>query len=116
MGEGDRTMSSDPRNDKASLSLAAVQRIDQICDRFEDACKAGQRPSVEEFLGDISEPERSILLRELMALETNYRVPAGDNPQEKEYRDPARAGADRNLLFGILALQMDFISRDALIK
>jgi hypothetical protein len=28
---------------------------------------------------------------------------------------PSRAAADRNLLFGILALQMDFISRDALI-
>jgi hypothetical protein len=28
---------------------------------------------------------------------------------------PARPAADRNLLFGILALQMDFISRDALI-
>jgi hypothetical protein len=29
---------------------------------------------------------------------------------------PSRPAADRNLLFGILALQMDFISRDALIK
>src|ERR1700676_4970745 len=28
---------------------------------------------------------------------------------------PVRPSADRNLLFGILALQMDFISRDALI-
>jgi serine/threonine protein kinase/tetratricopeptide (TPR) repeat protein len=28
---------------------------------------------------------------------------------------PARSAADRNLLFGILALQMDFINRDALI-
>jgi WD40 repeat protein/tRNA A-37 threonylcarbamoyl transferase component Bud32 len=28
---------------------------------------------------------------------------------------PSRPGADRNLLFGILALQMDFIQRDALI-
>ena len=27
----------------------------------------------------------------------------------------ARPAADRNLLFGILALQMDFISRDALV-
>jgi hypothetical protein len=26
------------------------------------------------------------------------------------------SGADRNLLFGILALQMDFVSRDGLIK
>jgi serine/threonine-protein kinase len=29
---------------------------------------------------------------------------------------PSRPTADRNLLFGVLALQMDFISRDALIK
>ena len=29
---------------------------------------------------------------------------------------PSPASADRNLLFGILALQMDFISRDALIR
>jgi hypothetical protein len=28
---------------------------------------------------------------------------------------PGRPGADRNLLFGILALQMDFVQRDALI-
>jgi serine/threonine-protein kinase len=29
---------------------------------------------------------------------------------------PSRPAADRNLLFGVLALQMDFISRDALIR
>jgi hypothetical protein len=29
---------------------------------------------------------------------------------------PSRPAADRNLLFGILALQMDFITRDALIQ
>ncbi len=29
---------------------------------------------------------------------------------------PGRPSADLNLLFGILALQMDFISRDALIR
>jgi serine/threonine-protein kinase len=32
------------------------------------------------------------------------------------YDTPANHGADRNLLFGILALQMDFISRDALLE
>jgi eukaryotic-like serine/threonine-protein kinase len=31
-------------------------------------------------------------------------------------RSPAHPAADRNLLFGILALQMDFISRDALLQ
>src|SRR5258708_10778385 len=29
---------------------------------------------------------------------------------------PDRTGSDRNLLFGILALQMDFITKDALIQ
>jgi hypothetical protein len=29
---------------------------------------------------------------------------------------PSPASADRNLLFGILALQMDFVSRDALLQ
>src|SRR5438552_17045346 len=29
---------------------------------------------------------------------------------------PSRPAADRNLLFGVLALQMDFINRDALIR
>src|SRR5581483_8405721 len=28
---------------------------------------------------------------------------------------PARAASDRNLLFGILALQMDFVTRDQLV-
>ena len=30
--------------------------------------------------------------------------------------EPTRLAVDHNLLFGILALQMDFISRDALIQ
>src|SRR5262245_45465972 len=37
------------------------------------------------------------------------------DPHRTRPRTMSRANSDRNLLFGILALQMDFISRDALI-
>src|SRR5437899_3121034 len=42
---------------------------------------------------------------------------ARDNPENCRalHRRTAMAAADRNLLFGILALQMDFITRDQLI-
>src|SRR6516164_7458635 len=38
------------------------------------------------------------------------RIPAMPEPT------PSHSSADRNLLFGILALQMDFINREALIQ
>src|SRR5476651_858960 len=35
---------------------------------------------------------------------------------KKEGRSMPKTATDRNLLFGILALQMDFVNRDALVK
>jgi hypothetical protein len=50
-----------------------LERIDQICDAFEEAWKQGQRPRIEEYLGTTQEPERSQLLRELLQVEVDYR-------------------------------------------
>jgi serine/threonine protein kinase/formylglycine-generating enzyme required for sulfatase activity len=61
-------------------------RLDAICVRFEKAWQAGQRPRVEEFLGDISEPERSELLRELLGLELDYRRRASETLDSEEFR------------------------------
>jgi hypothetical protein len=36
--------------DSADLPGATVRRAEQACDRFEAACKAGQRPRIEEHL------------------------------------------------------------------
>jgi hypothetical protein len=55
------------------LSTSAVLRIDEICDRAEKAWQAGQRPRLEDCLGDVSEPEHSLLFRELLRLELAYR-------------------------------------------
>ena len=38
------------------LSPAEARRIDQICDRFEAAWKAGPRPMPEEYLSAAGEP------------------------------------------------------------
>jgi serine/threonine protein kinase len=114
-------------------------RLDAACDRFEAAWRDGRRPRIEEALGDVPESERAGLFRALLELELDFRRGAGEAPSPEEYRrrfprDPeviaaAFAGtasaprtvamvaaADLNLLLGILALQNDFVSREALVE
>jgi hypothetical protein len=66
--------------------LSQAQRIDAVCRRFEQAWKAGPPPRIADYLGDISEPERSFLLRELIALDMDYRRKAGETTQVEEYQ------------------------------
>jgi WD40 repeat protein/serine/threonine protein kinase len=56
-----------PENED-SVPLALALRIDEVCNRFELAWKAQEEPRVEDYLGDWAEPERSALLRELVAV------------------------------------------------
>jgi len=70
-----------------SLPLSKVVRIDQICDRFDHAVhdaiqNGGPWPSVEDYLGDTTEPVRSELRKELLAVEASYRQQqaAGGDP------------------------------------
>ncbi len=68
-----------------SLSADEVRQIEQICDRFEADCKAGQRPLPEEYLDTAAEPARSALLRQLLLLDWDYRRRAGDDPSAGDY-------------------------------
>jgi serine/threonine-protein kinase len=79
-----------------------VRRAEQECDRFEAACKAGQRPRLEEHLAAVPELERPALLRELLPLEIDYRRLAGEQPSAAELlgRFPA---LDRAWLDSLLA-------------
>jgi tRNA A-37 threonylcarbamoyl transferase component Bud32 len=128
----------------AAVSPTVIEEIERVCDRFEAAWRAGRQPRIEDELGGLAGPGRRDLLRALLAIELAYRCQYGERPTRREYyarfpddaelvrtafkdlrtadRPPAEppradgaAGADRNLLFGILALQMDFITRDTLI-
>jgi serine/threonine protein kinase len=78
---------SKPSNKGAGdLPLPAERQVNAACEPFEQAWKAGQRPRIEDYLGDTPQSERSALLRELIALDIYYRRQAGEDPQPEEYR------------------------------
>src|SRR5262249_8623096 len=63
------------------LSPTEAREVDRACDRFEAAWKAGRRPDPAEFLGPAGGAVRAALLRQLLLLDWEYRVRAGDRPQ-----------------------------------
>jgi WD40 repeat protein len=72
--------------------------MDQMCNRYEAAWRCGPTPLVDDFLADWDEPERSVLRRELLALEGHYRQRAREEqatPTSGE--DAPVAGAGRVL-------------------
>jgi serine/threonine-protein kinase len=60
--------------------------MEEVCQRFEAAWRAGGRPRIEEYLGAMFEPMRSALLLELLKMELEYRRKQGEQPGEAEYR------------------------------
>lgn len=52
--------------------------IDRICDQFEALLHRREQPRIEEFLPLVPDPAREGLLRELVALEIDYRKDPGD--------------------------------------
>jgi eukaryotic-like serine/threonine-protein kinase len=113
--------------------------VDEAADRFEcDWKQGGDRPRIEDFLAQEAGPRRTLLLQELLRVECELRKSAGETPGLEEYRqrfpddraavdavfghdghpnppDKPRVDAAQSLLFGLLALQNNFIDRDALL-
>jgi serine/threonine-protein kinase len=113
--------------------------IDEAADRFEsDWKRGGNRPRIEDHLAEVSAPRRTALLEELIRIERALRTAAGETPVVEEYRQrfpddrgvvdlafgiknhpdrpPSKPpAAAHSLLFGLLALQNNFIDRDALL-
>jgi len=130
-------MSDATPTDEGNCWPSLGARVEAMCDRFEAAWKAGLRPRIEDYVGEVPEVGRAALLRALVALDLAYRRQNGERPTPEEYqcRFPEhvavietilgvapppraarpRAGADHNLLSGILALQNNFIDREALL-
>jgi hypothetical protein len=133
---------SDPEStDSEGLSPTILGRIELVCDRFEWAWRGDAKPRIEDYWREADGPD---LLRELLVLELAYRIKRHDRPKAADYhprfaahpkviraafetvpaRHPlpgphapasSRWSADRNLLFGVLAIQMNFATREALI-
>ncbi len=86
---------SEPDSPVSSLwPLAAARRVEEVCRRFEGAWRAGQRPRLEDYLGEAHEPEQPVLLRELLRRELACRRQSGETPTAAEYeqRFPEHAG------------------------
>src|SRR5713226_844664 len=73
-----------PTSNPAPLALGL--QIDQVCDRFEVAWKAGQQPRIEDYLNDRPQAEQAALLRELLAVELWYRCAQQERPVPAEYQ------------------------------
>ena len=78
-------MNNAPFDKRDGQELPTIQRIDLVCDAFESAWSNGERPVIEEFLGDTEGEERDQLIRELVALDIEYREKQGETPHLEEY-------------------------------
>ncbi len=72
-------------SDFASLPANAARVVDEICDCFEHQLYTGGGPRIEELLTGFQEPDRSVLLRELLLLEMEQTVARGDQPDRQKY-------------------------------
>jgi hypothetical protein len=112
--------------------------IDAAADRFERQWNTGpDRPQIEGFLANTDESGRARLIEELVRVECELRRAAGERPTPAEYlvrlpddwqavnaafgagSEPSPAhrpvSAAESLLFGLLALQNNFIDRNGLV-
>lgn len=73
-------------NSRDELHLSLEQKVDQVCTRFEAACKSGSLPRIDDYLGDLAAMERGDVLRELVLLDVFYRRQRGESCKAEEYR------------------------------
>jgi hypothetical protein len=87
----------------SSLPVAAMMRIDALCQRFEAAFQAAPGgaglPRIEDYLGPIPADEAPALLRELIKLDLHHR--RAERPSLDEYQ--ARFPRHRDLIAGLFA-------------
>jgi serine/threonine protein kinase/formylglycine-generating enzyme required for sulfatase activity len=85
---------------------SVLEQIDQLCDRYESARLAGQRPRIDDYLREVPETERSVLFRELLRLDLHYRRQQQETPTEAEYCQPFPQYSD--LIHAIFHEQLTF--------
>src|SRR6187402_3574174 len=78
-------MAAESNNSGESLPLTAMQRIDEVCLRFESAWQAGKSPRPEDFLDGWTGAELQAMLRELLRVDLEFRRARGIVPTVEEY-------------------------------
>jgi formylglycine-generating enzyme required for sulfatase activity len=70
-----------------------LERVIRVCERFEDAWRQGVRPSIEDFLHAAKGCDGTDLLRELLVVELQLQVRAGNRPACADYLERFRLHA-----------------------
>ena len=74
-----------PQNDDSSSRVPLHHLVDALCDEFESDWKSGNRPSLTAYLQRTQPVHQSKLVKELIALDINYRRLQGETPTVREY-------------------------------
>ncbi len=69
-------------NDEA---LRRALCIDELCSRFEVAWRNNAQPRLEEYVSSVPDEDRPAALSELLALEIQYLISRGQQPQTSQY-------------------------------
>src|SRR5262249_14650904 len=99
-------MSAPSNLEPGELAPTVGRIVDQVCNRFEEAWKAGGSPKIEDYLPAADTPECAALLVELIALAIFYRRQRGEQPSVAEYRTrfPELDGARLEKIFAEVEL------------
>lgn len=71
--------------DLSGLDDHDLLEFDRLCDDFQAGWSAGKRPAIETYLAGAPSRFHHCLLRELLALEVEARLAAGEVPNQTEY-------------------------------
>src|SRR3954451_24296928 len=73
-----------------AVPLAVLMHIEAICDRFEAAWRADDRPDLAAFMADGPGPDqaRDRLLHGLLTLDLEFRIGRGESPDPQAYLEP----------------------------
>ena len=66
-----------------SRGLTRFRKVVEACDEFESTWKSGERPMIESWIGSMANPDRALFLKELLELEIELRLSAGEIPRSE---------------------------------
>lgn len=75
-----------PDENFSDLGATRMQRVNQVCNRFEAAWRTGERPNLAEYLASATAQEQPVLARMLIELDVDYRRMHGEKPKAEDYR------------------------------
>lgn len=81
----------------SSVELDRYQRLDQLCDQFENQWQQGERPEVEAYAAQVPAEEQPALRRELLLLSCQLQQLSARKEQLRQQREAAETPPSRRL-------------------